>query len=51
MEKPAFVFDGRNIVNVTKLQNIGFHVETIGRQLNAPKLNGIHQLSSNEIEY
>lgn len=32
MMKPAFVFDGRNIVDVDKLQQIGFHVEKIGRQ-------------------
>jgi len=32
MLKPAFVFDGRNIVNVEELQSIGFHVETIGRR-------------------
>jgi UDPglucose 6-dehydrogenase len=32
MLKPAFVFDGRKIVNVEKLQEIGFHVEAIGRR-------------------
>ncbi|KAI7693607.1 UDP-glucose 6-dehydrogenase [Sarcoptes scabiei] len=30
MLKPAFIFDGRNIVNVEKLQKIGFFVEKIG---------------------
>ena len=29
--KPAFVFDGRNILNATKLKEIGFEVKGIGR--------------------
>ncbi|XP_054164053.1 UDP-glucose 6-dehydrogenase-like [Oppia nitens] len=32
MLKPAFVFDGRKMVNIEELQSIGFHVETIGRK-------------------
>jgi len=30
MEKPAFVFDGRNILDHKRLQEIGFHVHPIG---------------------
>ncbi|CAI5506729.1 unnamed protein product [Closterium sp. Naga37s-1] len=33
MEKPAFVFDGRNIVDVAKLREIGFIVFAIGHAL------------------
>lgn len=33
MLKPAYVFDGRKIVDHEKLQKIGFHVETIGKKL------------------
>ncbi|KAH1094135.1 hypothetical protein GYH30_039735, partial [Glycine max] len=33
MHKPAFVFDGRNILNVDKLREIGFIVYSIGRPL------------------
>lgn len=31
MEKPAFIFDGRNILDLDKLYNIGFNVYPIGR--------------------
>lgn len=31
MQKPAFVFDGRNILNRATLEQIGFEVYTIGR--------------------
>lgn len=31
MNKPAFVFDGRLILDSEKLEAMGFHVETIGR--------------------
>lgn len=31
MLKPAFIFDGRNILNSTKLKNIGFNVWQIGK--------------------
>eukprot|EP00850_Spirogloea_muscicola_P021889 SM000266S09834 [mRNA] locus=s266:79051:82841:- [translate_table: standard] len=33
MQKPAFVFDGRNILNVSKLREIGFIVYSIGKPL------------------
>lgn len=32
MSRPAFIFDGRLILDVDKLTKIGFHVEQIGRQ-------------------
>jgi UDPglucose 6-dehydrogenase len=31
MEKPAFIFDGRNILDHEKLFNIGFNVFSIGK--------------------
>lgn len=34
MQKPAFVFDGRNILNLDKLRKIGFIVYSIGKPLN-----------------
>jgi UDPglucose 6-dehydrogenase len=33
MEKPAFIFDGRKILDHDALVKIGFHVETIGKTL------------------
>jgi UDPglucose 6-dehydrogenase len=33
MEKPAFIFDGRKILDHESLINIGFHVDTIGKKL------------------
>jgi len=33
MTKPAFVFDGRKMLDHSALTNIGFHVETIGKRL------------------
>lgn len=33
MEKPAFVFDGRNIVDLDKLREIGFEVYGIGKPM------------------
>ncbi|KAL9271972.1 UDP-glucose 6-dehydrogenase 1-like protein [Drosera capensis] len=33
MKKPAFIFDGRNIVDVAKLRSIGFIVYSIGKPL------------------
>jgi UDPglucose 6-dehydrogenase len=33
MRKPAFVFDGRNVVNCDKLREIGFIVYSIGNPL------------------
>ena len=43
MQKPAFVFDGRSILDHGAMMRIGFHVETIGKKLNngGPK-NGYH---------
>ncbi|KAE9590327.1 hypothetical protein Lal_00028032 [Lupinus albus] len=35
MRKPAFVFDGRNVVNANKLRAIGFIVYSIGKPLDA----------------
>ena len=32
MLKPAFVFDGRKILDHAALSRIGFHVETIGKR-------------------
>ena len=34
MEKPAFIFDGRKILDHEKLMHIGFRVETVGKNLN-----------------
>ena len=31
MMKPAFIFDGRNIVDVPKLKEIGFQVGSVGK--------------------
>ena len=33
MQKPAFIFDGRNILDVAKLREIGFIVYSIGKPL------------------
>ncbi|XP_042521102.1 UDP-glucose 6-dehydrogenase 5-like [Macadamia integrifolia] len=35
MEKPAFIFDGRNVVNVEELRKIGFIVYSVGKPLDA----------------
>ncbi|ONI19075.1 hypothetical protein PRUPE_3G257300 [Prunus persica] len=35
MQKPAFIFDGRNVVNVDQLREIGFIVFSIGKPLDA----------------
>nr|XP_054756670.1 UDP-glucose 6-dehydrogenase-like [Lytechinus pictus] len=32
MLKPAFAFDGRRILDTDRLENLGFHVEVIGRK-------------------
>jgi UDPglucose 6-dehydrogenase len=34
MMKPAYIFDGRKILNHEALQDMGFHVVTIGKKLN-----------------
>eukprot|EP01111_Echinosteliopsis_oligospora_P009789 TRINITY_DN2935_c0_g1_i1.p1 TRINITY_DN2935_c0_g1~~TRINITY_DN2935_c0_g1_i1.p1 ORF type:complete len:462 (+),score=110.68 TRINITY_DN2935_c0_g1_i1:50-1435(+) len=31
MQKPAFIFDGRNLLDSAKLKSIGFHVVSIGK--------------------
>jgi UDPglucose 6-dehydrogenase len=31
MSKPAFIFDGRNILDLQKLKNIGFRASGIGK--------------------
>jgi len=33
MNKPAFIFDGRLILDGPKLKKIGFHVEVIGKKV------------------
>jgi UDPglucose 6-dehydrogenase len=38
MEKPAFIFDGRNILNHEYLRKLGFVVYAIGKPLD-PRLN------------
>ncbi|XP_071443951.1 UDP-glucose 6-dehydrogenase-like [Hetaerina americana] len=39
MMKPAYVFDGRKILDHKKLIKIGFHVQTIGKRLQRPLVN------------
>ncbi len=39
MQKPAFIFDGRNIVDTDALQKIGFQVWAVGKSLNRPALS------------
>lgn len=34
--KPAYVFDGRKILDHGRLVDIGFHVQTIGKRLPRP---------------
>jgi UDPglucose 6-dehydrogenase len=36
MQKPAFIFDGRNILDIEKLQAIGFHCWAVGKSLKGP---------------
>lgn len=38
MTKPAFLFDGRKMLDHAELTRIGFHVETIGKQTNGQKV-------------
>ena len=41
MLKPAYIFDGRKILNHEELLKIGFHVETIGKRVSLkPILRG-----------
>ena len=37
MRKPMFVFDGRNILDASKLEALGFRVETIGKASSRPR--------------
>ena len=37
MQKPAFIFDGRNLLNHDKLQRIGFETFSIGKAAAAPE--------------
>jgi len=39
MTKPAFIFDGRNILNHRELQQIGFEVHAIGKNLEGTAVN------------
>ena len=41
MEKPAFIFDGRKILDHEKLSQIGFRVETVGKNLNHVNTHGL----------
>ena len=36
MQKPAFIFDGRNIIDTAALQAIGFQVWAVGKALGTP---------------
>ena len=36
MQKPAFIFDGRNISDVQKMQAMGFQVWSVGKALSTP---------------
>merc|ERR1719240_612474 len=36
MQKPAFIFDGRNIIDIPKLQAIVFNVWSVGKTLDKP---------------
>lgn len=39
MMKPAYIFDGRKILDHDALQKIGFHVQTIGKKLHRAGLS------------
>lgn len=39
MRKPAFIFDGRLILDIKKLTDIGFHVESIGKSFYTNQLS------------
>ena len=41
MPKPAWIFDGRNILDHTALQEIGFSLEVIGKRCHAPASPGM----------
>jgi len=46
MMKPAYIFDGRKILNHDELQKIGFHVQTIGKRLLRPGMHPLRQWGS-----
>lgn len=48
MMKPAFIFDGRKILNHEQLQRIGFNVQTIGKRV-PQHLNGSRWGSHNQL--
>lgn len=37
MRKPMFVFDGRNVLDASKLEALGFRVEAIGKASSRPR--------------
>lgn len=39
MTKPAFVFDGRNVLNAQELRSHGFHTYTVGKCSNDPMMS------------
>ena len=41
MSKPAFIFDGRKVLNIEKLKSIGFHIEAIGSKATITISNNI----------
>ena len=43
MRKPMYVFDGRNILDATKLERLGFRVEAIGRASKKSQDLGIYE--------
>ncbi|XP_030068983.1 UDP-glucose 6-dehydrogenase [Microcaecilia unicolor] len=52
MQKPAFIFDGRRILNHTHdyLQQLGFQVETIGKKISQKTLFTINNVSQLEMQ-
>ena len=40
MSKPAFIFDGRNLLDHAKLRKIGFEVHAIGKPVEEMKCFG-----------
>ena len=46
MKKPAFIFDGRKILDHQNLIKIGFHTETIGQRFTR---NSLHRSTGERI--
>ena len=42
MRQPAFVFDGRNLLDANALIDLGFHYQGIGKQCSKPQLDLTH---------